>query len=255
VFKGHKLACGVKITPIATVQESHKKNGTGAHKNVIRLLIVHDFPLICNLVAAALQNETDIQVVGCAASIEEALEFAKHADIDVALVGIRLPEQGALKVTAALAHADPGVKVLVFGLTDQSEQILPYIEAGAAGYIQKNENVDELVETIRLAQAGKALVSPEIAAALMQRLADWSQYHPESGFEMLDLGNLTSREREVLELLGQNLSNQEIAERLSIEVGTVKLHVHSILHKLGVDSRQRAAAFLAVFHQPSGLSD
>jgi DNA-binding NarL/FixJ family response regulator len=218
---------------------------------VIRVLIVHDFALICSLVTAALQDTPDIEVVGCAASIEEALELAGRADVDVALVGIRLPEQGALKVTAALAQADPQVKVLVFGLSDQREQILPYIEAGAAGYIQKNNSVDELVETIRAAKEGKALVSPEIAAALMQRLAEWAQYKPDSSFEMLDLGDLTTREREVLELLGQNLSNQEIAERLSIEVGTVKLHVHSLLHKLGVDSRQRAAAFLAVFHPPS----
>jgi DNA-binding NarL/FixJ family response regulator len=222
---------------------------------MIRLLIVHDFPLICNLVKAALQHAPDIEVVGCTASIQEALEFSEHADVDVALVGIRLPEQGALKVTAAFAHADPQVKVLVFGLNNQSEQILPYIEAGAAGYIQKDENVDQLVETIRLAQAGKALVSPEIAAALMQRLAEWAQYNPESGFEMLDLANLTPREQEILELLGQNLSNQEIAERLSIEVGTVKLHVHSILHKLGVDSRQRAAAFLTVFRHPTSTSN
>jgi DNA-binding NarL/FixJ family response regulator len=217
---------------------------------MIRLLIIHDFPLICNLVTAALEHAPDIEVVGCAATIQEALEFAKRADFDVALVSIRLPEKGALKVTAALAHADPQVKVLVFGLSDQSEQILPYIEAGAAGFIQKDESVDELVETIHAAQAGKALVSPEIAAALMQRLAEWAQYIPEGGFETLDLGNLTPREQEVLELIRQNLSNQEIAERLSIEVGTVKLHVHSILHKLGVDSRQRAAAFLAVFRKP-----
>ena len=217
---------------------------------MIRVLIIHDFPLICNLVTAALQDTPDIEVVGCAASIQEALECARQADIDVALVGIRLPEQGALKVTAALAQADPQVKVLVFGLSDEYEQILPYIEAGAAGYIPKDETVADLVETIRAAQAGKALVSPEIAAALMQRLAEWAQLFPTGGLEAVDLSSLTPREQEVLELLGQNLSNQEIAERLSIEVGTVKLHVHSIFRKLGVDSRQRAAAFLAVFRKP-----
>jgi len=217
---------------------------------MIRVLIIHDFPLICNLVAAALQDTPDIEVVGCAASIREALEYAREADIDVALVGIRLPEQGALKVTAALAQADPQVKVLVFGLSDEHEQVLPYIEAGAAGYIPKDETVPELIETIRAAQEGKALVSPEIAAALMQRLAEWAQLFPTGSFEAVELSSLTLREQEVLELLGQNLSNQEIAERMSIEVGTVKLHVHSILRKLGVDNRQRAAAFLAVFRKP-----
>jgi DNA-binding NarL/FixJ family response regulator len=228
---------------------------TGASKGVIRVLLVHDFPVICNLVSAALQDIPDIEVVGCAASIQEAQELAECADIDVALVSIRLPEQGAFKITTALAQADPQVKVLVFGLNDQRDQILPYIESGAAGYIQKNGSVEELVETIRAVQAGKALISPEIAALLIQRLAEWAQFDPDRGFELLDLGNLTPREQEVLELLGQNLSNQEIAEQLSIETGTVKLHVHSILRKLGVESRQRAAAFLAVFRKHPDTSN
>lgn len=219
---------------------------------MIRVLIVHDFPLICNLLSAALQDAPDISVVGCASSIPEALEFTEHTDIDVALVGIRLPEQGALKITGILTSADPRVKVLVFGVSQPADQIIPYIEAGAAGYILKSENFTDLVETIRFASEGKALVSPEIAAALMQRLAELAQYFPGAGPEAVDLAKLTPREREITTLLSENLTNQEIAERLFIEVGTVKLHVHNILNKLGVESRQQAAAVLTVFRGTPG---
>jgi DNA-binding NarL/FixJ family response regulator len=216
---------------------------------MIRILIVHDSPLISNLLSAALQDEPDISVVGCAASIPAALKLAEQTDIDVALVGIRLPEQGALKITTALTGADSQIKVLVFGLNHQDDQIIPYIEAGAAGYILKSESFTNLIQTIRLAQQGKALVSPEIAAALMQRLAELAQFFPGAGSEVIDLAKLTPREQEVTELLGENLSNQEIAERLFIEVGTVKQHVHNVLNKLGMESRQQVAALLTVFRK------
>ncbi len=223
---------------------------------MIRVLIVHDFPLICNLVKAALLDTSDIDVVSCACSLQEALNQAENTNIDVALVGIRLPEMGALKVTRALAQGEPQVKVLVFGLGDDYEQILPYIEAGASGYIPRDDGVADLIEAIRAAYSGKALVSPEVAAAVMQRLAELARLIPDiSGIEALDLESLTPREHEVLNLLGQNLSNHEIAERLSIETGTVKLHIHNILRKLGVDSRQRAASFLAIFRQASDSTE
>jgi DNA-binding NarL/FixJ family response regulator len=222
---------------------------------MIRVLIVHDFSLICNLLTAALRDAPDIEVVGCARSIQEALKSAENGEIDVALVGIRMAEQGALKVTEAIGQADPQIKVLVFGLSDEHEQILPFIEAGAAGYVQKDDSVAELMDAIRAAHSGKALVSPEIAAALIQRLTKWAHLIPEGGSEMIELGKLTPREREVLDLLMENLSNHEIAERLSIETGTVKLHIHNILRKLGVNSRQRATTIFAIFHPPPKLPD
>jgi DNA-binding NarL/FixJ family response regulator len=138
VFCNRRIACDDKIILTASAWAGLVIYETGASKGVIRVLIVHDFPVICNLVSAALKDIPDIEVVGCTASIQEAQELAECADIDVALVSIRLPEQGALKITTALAQADPQVKVLVFGLNEQRDQILPYIESGAAGYIQNN---------------------------------------------------------------------------------------------------------------------
>jgi DNA-binding NarL/FixJ family response regulator len=122
---------------------------------------------------------------------------------------------------------------------------MQYVEAGASGYVLKDDTVAERLRHIRAAHAGKARVSPEIAAALMSRVAELAQLVKESSINA-DLGDLTPRELEVLTLFGQDLTNQEIAERLVIELGTVKNHVHSILQKLNVASRHEAIGYLVL---------
>jgi len=155
----------------------------------------------------------------------------------------------AQKRSFAIAEADPSVKVLVLGLGESKERVLRYVEAGADGYVLKNDSVDDLLRHIRAAQRGKALVSPKIAAALMSRVTELAQLFAEIESGISESADLTPREREILELIGQGLTNQEIADRLVIEVGTVKNHVHSILQKLDVSSRQDAASYLALIRE------
>jgi two-component system NarL family response regulator len=123
--------------------------------------------------------------------------------------------------------------------------VLRYIEAGACGLILKDSSVDELLEAIRLAQKGEAQISGRIAGAVMERLTYLARMF--SAIENKIDGDirLTSRELEVLQFIGEGLTNQEIAERLVVEVGTVKNHVHSILEKLNVNNREEAASYLA----------
>jgi two-component system NarL family response regulator len=199
------------------------------------------------VIASVLEDESDIEVVGRAAPVDEALALAKESD--VVLVSTRLPDNGALKLTSAIAEADPSVKVLVLGLGESKERVLRYVEAGADGYVLKNDSVDDLLRHIRAAQRGKALVSPKIAAALMSRVTELAQLFAEIESGISESADLTPREREILELIGQGLTNQEIADRLVIEVGTVKNHVHSILQKLDVSSRQDAASYLALIRE------
>jgi DNA-binding NarL/FixJ family response regulator len=140
----------------------------------------------------------------------------------------------------------PGVKVLVVGISEMSDQILQYVEAGASGYILKEDSVELLLEKVRAAEKDEAFVSPQIAAQLMSRLAELTSMRsrlwaaPET--QMRRFSELTQREQEVLGLLGKGLSNQEIAEQLYIEHGTVKNHVHRILKKLNASNRHEAAA-------------
>jgi len=211
----------------------------------INLLLVNETRLMGNVIAAALEDEPDIHVIACVTNMDDAIKIVQEKDVDVALVSTRLPDQGALKLTSAITELTPSTKVLALGLTEEKQRVLRYVEAGATGYVLKDDSLEDLIETVRAAQDGKVFVSPQIAAALMERLSNLA--HMFSGIEnsVSDTASLTSRELEVLQLIGDGLTNQRIADQLVIEVGTVKNHVHNILDKLNVGSRGEAAAYLA----------
>ena len=211
----------------------------------INILLVNEIRLMGNVIAAALEDEPDIQVVARVTSLEEALKVVQEKEVDVALVSTRLPDQGALKLTNAITELAPATKVLALGLTEEKKRVLRYVEAGATGYVLKDDSLDDMIETIRAAQEGKVFVSPEIAAAMVERISDLAQMFSDVENSVTDDADLTPRELEVLKLIGEDLTNQQIAEELVIEVGTVKNHVHSILEKLNVSSRGEAAAYLA----------
>ena len=165
---------------------------------------------------------------------------------DVILVNTRMSDGAALRLIRAVADADLPAKVLALGLAESREQILQFVEAGAAGYVLKDDSVEDLLERIRGANAGRVRVSPKIAAALMSRVTAYAQLLDQVEAGIGEADDLTPREQEILELIGEGLTNQEIAERLVVEVGTVKNHVHSILQKLDASSRYEAAAYLAL---------
>ena len=211
---------------------------------MIRVLLVNQILLISNVMAAVLEDEHDIEVIGCTSSIDKTLALAPEAD--VILVSTDLVGNGALKVTRAITEAERSSKVLVVGLSESENEILRYVQAGAAGYVLRDDSAEDLIERVRSAYAEKALISPRIAAALMSRVAELANMAAEIRMPADPSSDLTPREREILELIGEGLTNQQIAERLVIEVGTVKNHVHSILQKLDASNRHDAAAFLAV---------
>jgi DNA-binding NarL/FixJ family response regulator len=212
----------------------------------IKVLLVVEVPLIGSIFASVLEDEADIQVAGCVANVQEALKFIQEQDVNIALISVGLPEQGALALTRSIVERAPRVRVLALGLLEEDQKdTLLYIEAGAAGYILKDSSLKEFVETIRLAHKGEAQVSPRVAGAMMERLSNLARMFAAVENKMDGDVRLTAREREVLQFLGEGLTNQEIATRLVVEVGTVKNHVHSILEKLNVSNRDEAAAYLA----------
>ena len=216
---------------------------------MINVLIVHEIHLMCNIIASALEGEADITIAGCAIGVEEALAIALNEQIDVVLISTHLPNRGALRLTQQITQTVSFVNVLVLGLSERREDILQYIEAGANGYVLKNDSVDDLLSAIRSTHTGKAQVSPEIAAALMNRVSELAQKISGLNPDLLNTEQLTPREIEILELLGQNMTNQQISKQLMIQIGTVKNHVHNILNKLNVSSRQEATLFLAVIQK------
>lgn len=211
----------------------------------INLLLVNESGLIGNVISAALEDEPGIKVIASVTSAEEALKIIQEKNIDVALVSTRLPDQSALKLTSAITKLAPSTKVLALGLTEEKLGVLRYVEAGATGYVLKDHSLQDLIETVRAAQDGKVFVSPEIAAAIVERLSNLAHMFSDIENNVADSTSLTARELEVLELIGKGFTNQQIAENLVIEIGTVKNHVHSILEKLNVRTRDEAAAYLA----------
>lgn len=212
----------------------------------IKVLLVIEAPLIGNIFASVLDDEADMQVAGCVACVSDALTSLCTHPVQVAVVSVGLPDLGALELIRAIADQTPGTKVLALGLSeDDQAHTLRYIEAGAVGYVLKDSSLDEFLAAIRLAHRGEAHVSTKMAGALMERLSRLARMFAGGEHRMDGDVRLTSRELEVLQCISQGLTNQEIAARLVVEVGTVKNHVHNILEKLNVSSRDEAASYLA----------
>ena len=219
---------------------------TEQHRDRINLLLVNETRLMGNVIAAALEGEPDINIVGCVISMEDAMKIVRENEVDVALVSTRLPDLGALKLTNAITDLKPSTKVLALGLTEEKQHVLRYVGAGATGYVLKDDSLEDLIETIRAVQDGKVFVSPQIAAAIMERLSGLARIFSDVENNITNTTDLTARELEVLKLISEGRTNQQIAEQLVIEIGTVKNHVHNILDKLNVSSRREAAAYLAL---------
>ena len=214
--------------------------------DLIKVLLVIEVRLIGNIFASVLEEEADIKAAGCVTTLKDALEFIQTQEVDIVLVSAGLPDQGALELTRAIIDRDLSTKVLALGLSEENKnEALRYIEAGACGYILKDSSVTELIEAIRLAQKGEAQISSRIAGAMMERLFYLARMFSAVENKIDGEVRLTSRELEVLQFIGEGLTNQEIAARLVVEVGTVKNHVHSILEKLNVSNRDEAASYLA----------
>jgi DNA-binding NarL/FixJ family response regulator len=217
-----------------------------AGMDLIKVLLVIEVRLIGNIFASVLGEEADMKVAGCVTTLQDTLEFIQTRDVDIILVSAGLPDYGALELTRAIMERGLSTKVLALGLSEENKnEALRYIEAGACGYILKDSSVTELIEAIRLAKRGEAQISSRIAGAMMERLFYLARMFSDVENKLDGDVRLTARELEVLQFIGEGLTNQEIAARLVVEVGTVKNHVHSILEKLNVSNREAAASFLA----------
>lgn len=219
---------------------------------MIRILLGHPSRLVCDSLRTALDNVDDVYVVGCATRAEELHFLLPHGN--VVLMGTELEDASALDMMNEIRQTQPQLKVLIIGLDDNPDVILRHIEAGAAGYILQDESIVDMVEKLHAASEEKAIISPSVAAAMMDRLAHLANLDTPLAYleaREVQLNELTSREEEVLGLITEGLSNQEIADRLYIECGTVKNHVHKILKKLDVNNRQEAAYVLQSNHRPT----
>jgi two-component system, NarL family, response regulator LiaR len=199
----------------------------------IRVLIVDDHAMLRRGLRFFLTGFDDLELVGEASSAGEALDLCGKLAPDVILMDMVMPDMDGAAATELIRAQYPDSQVIALTSFQEGELVERALRAGAIAYLLKNVGAEELAQAIREAHAGRSTLAPEATEVLIQatrQRADQPQY------------DLTQREKEVLGLLMEGLSNAEIAERLVVTVATVKFHMRGILHKLGVDSRTEAVA-------------
>ncbi|GHJ97299.1 MULTISPECIES: response regulator [Streptomyces] len=197
---------------------------------LIRLLLADDHPVVRAGLRAVLDTEPGFTVVGEAATAERAVELAAAGGVDVVLMDLQFGAgMHGSEATAAITAVPGGPRVLVLTTYDTDADILAAVEAGASGYLLKDAPPEELAAAVRTAAAGQSALAPAVAHRLMDRMRTPAEA-------------LTKRELEVLQLVGEGLSNQQISKVLFLSQATVKSHLVHVFAKLGVDSRTAAVA-------------
>jgi DNA-binding NarL/FixJ family response regulator len=198
----------------------------------VRVLIVDDHQMFAASLAQALQSESDLLVVGQGASISEARDLMASRAPDVVLLDHRLPDGDGVGALADLHRIRPSAKIVVLTATTSDRLLVAAMEAGAAGFIAKTQQLDDVIDGVRAAAQGESVVSATLLTRLLPRLR-------RQGGGSADL---TGREREILDLLAKGLSNADIAQQLTISVHTVRNHVANLSAKLGAHSKLEALA-------------
>ncbi|GAU66455.1 putative two-component response regulator [Streptomyces sp. NBRC 110611] len=212
-----------------------------ASGSAIRVLLADDEQMIRHGVRLILRHADGIDVVGEAANGADAVRLAAERRPDVVLLDIRMPVLDGLAAIEQLLALDPAPQVVMLTTFGDDENVLRALAAGATGFLLKDEGPQELISAVRAAANGDAVLSPGVTGTVIQRMLRGGAASAVTTGPDQRLAGLTNREREVLAMLGEGLSNLEISERLGISVGTVKSHVRSILDKTDSDSRVQAA--------------
>jgi NarL family two-component system response regulator LiaR len=197
----------------------------------IRVLIVDDHAVVREGLRTFLELQDGIAVAGEAADGNQAIALAERLRPDVVLMDLVMPKTDGVAAMRVLRERVPKTRVIVLTSFLDDDKLLPAVRAGAAGYLLKHAQPQELARAVRAAHAGEVLIDPTVAARLVATLTR----------EVAPLDNLTPRERDVLELIGRGFPNKQIARELDIAEKTVKTHVGHVLAKLGVADRTQAA--------------
>jgi DNA-binding NarL/FixJ family response regulator len=210
---------------------------------MIRVMIAEDQPLARAGLAAVLASEADIDVVGTAADGTEALEMAQRLRPDVACLDIRMPGRDGIAVARELCgpDADPVIPVLILTTFDLDDYVFGALEAGASGFLLKDAEPDAIAHAVRQVAAGHGTLDETLTRRVMREFVERRRLQPVTAPRAHSV--LTAREHEILLLLAQGRSNEEIARELVVEVSTVKSHLARMMPKLGVRSRLQAVVW------------
>lgn len=201
-----------------------------------KTLIVDDDALIRDGIKILLELEEDFQVIGTAGDGREALDFCRRERPDLVLMDVRMPVMDGVLGTKRIKEQFPDVKVVILTTFRDDEYIKEALRSGAEGYILKNQPADSIIESLRAVCKGNIVLEKGVAASLSLMIRDERK-------RQAGLPHLTEREQEVLRLVGEGLSNREIAQRLYLSEGTVRNYVTGLLEKLGLRDRTQLAIF------------
>lgn len=205
-----------------------------------RILLVDDHPMMRKGVVQLLEFEDGLEVVGEAGSGEEALRMAAELQPDMILLDLNMKGMTGLDTLRAMRENGEDARIVVFTVSDDRNDVINVLRAGADGYLLKDMDPERLLEHIRQAATGQLTISPQLTQVLAQALRGDDR---PKGIE-----ELTDRERQILRQLAHGYSNKMIARKLDITEGTVKVHVKRVLHKLGMRSRVEAAVWAVENH-------
>jgi DNA-binding NarL/FixJ family response regulator len=203
----------------------------------VRVALVDDHEIVRRGLRDLLDGEPGIEVVAEAGGVEEALARVRATAPDVVVVDVRLPDGDGVALCRSLRQLDPAPHCLVLTAFDDERALVEAIMAGASGYLLKQVRGQDLVDAVREVAAGRSLLDPVTTAHVLERMR--------ASAKTDELAGLTERERDVLELVGEGLTNRQIAERLFLAEKTVKNYVTSVLAKLGMERRTQAVAWIA----------
>lgn len=200
----------------------------------ISVYLVDDHRLFLSGVKAELSEE--FSIVGTAYDVDTAIEQVRGLSPDVVLIDVHMPDGGGIAVVEGVGETNPDVKFLALSVSDQAEDVIAMIRAGARGYVTKTIEPEDLADAIRRIHAGDAVFSPRLAGFVLDAFAGAipSQDDPE-------LDQLTSREKDVLRLIARGFAYKQVARKLNISVKTVETHVSSVLRKLQLSNRHELA--------------
>lgn len=207
----------------------------------LSLLLVEDNRLLRDGIAAMLNEQPDLAVVATAPGRERVLRLVRDTRPRVVLLDSGLGDQDSLRLMEAVREVAPDARIIVMGLLAAPPDLVEFVEAGCAGFIMKDATVGDFLATIRTVARGVSVLPSSLAGTIFSHVAN--QAVRRGAGAMRGGVRMTKREREVVALIGEGLSNKEIAERLHIVLHTVKSHVHNVLDKLALHSRLQVAAY------------